>query len=88
MKMNSKINIYKAQNLHKLNYICYNKIQSVPKKNLVYKNVYHNSSNEIIPKSNYEFNKKHKHSQPKPILSERIKEIIQMKIKRSANLEE
>ena len=33
MKMNSKINIYKAQNLHKLNYICYNKIQ-IPKKEL------------------------------------------------------
>ena len=33
MKMNSKINIYKAQNLRKLDYICYNKMQSIPKKN-------------------------------------------------------
>ena len=80
MKMNSKINIYKVQNLPKLDYICYNKIKSIPKKTLISKkslkklDISHcNNSIEILPKSNSKFKKTNTHSQPKPILSERIK---------------
>ena len=68
MKMNSKINIYKAENLHKLDYICYNKIKSIQKKNLISKNSLNNlnishcnNSIEIIPKSKSGFKKINTH---------------------------
>ena len=76
-KMNSKT---KNQNFHKLDYICYNKIKSIPKQNIISKkSLYnleisnYNNSIEIDGKIHSKYRKINRINQQKPILSERIK---------------
>ena len=81
--MNSKHNSNKNEkndNFHKLDYLCYNKIKSIPKNNLISKKSlnnldlsHYNNSIEIDAKIQSKFRKINRHSQQKPILSERIK---------------
>ncbi len=70
----------KNQNFHKLDYVCFNKIKSIPKKNIISKKSFnnlsisnYNNSIEIDAKLHSKYRKINRHSQQKPILSERIK---------------
>ena len=90
--MNSKNTSMKNDNIYKLDYLCYNKIKSIPKKNLVSKkslnNIdisHYNNSIEIDTKVQSKFRKINRHSQQKPILSERIKRNYSNGVKKGLN---
>ena len=75
--MNSQTISNKSQNFYKLDYLCYNKIKSIPRKNIIPKKSlnnldlsHYNNSIEIDKKINGKIKRR---SQQKPILSERIK---------------
>ena len=92
--MNSKAILKKNSNYHKLDYICFNKIKSIPKNNIISRKILtnldisnNNNSIEINSKAHQKFRKINRHNQQKPILSERLKRNYSNGNKKGTNYE-